>query len=180
MYDLSCSDGLNDFSMLIDSTRYRPFIVCTWDRTAYSLFLNIDARQPVGHDETIISSFDIPCNLWPVLASLVLAGICFILHWNSFILIDVWIFLTDTIVKNDLGSSLNFQSFISVDSLIFNLSRFEWTWCVSFFWSLLVNPKLHVNWCIWVSNCSMVSILLIFSHYTHLTSLALTVHPVFP
>ncbi len=96
MYDLSCSDGLNDFSMSIDSTRYRPFNVHTQVRTTYSHFLNIDAGPQVGHEVTIITTFDIPCNLWPVLASLVLARICFILHWNSIFLIDVWSFLRDT------------------------------------------------------------------------------------
>jgi hypothetical protein len=63
MYDLSCWDGLNDFSSSIASTRYHPDNERTRDRTTYSQFLN-----PVGHDVTMIASFDIPCNLWPVLA----------------------------------------------------------------------------------------------------------------
>ncbi len=63
MYDLSCCDGLNDFSRTIALTRYSPDNVQTRNRTTYSQFLN-----PVGHDVTMIASFDIPCNLWPVLA----------------------------------------------------------------------------------------------------------------
>jgi hypothetical protein len=58
MYDLSCCDGLNDFSRSIASTRYSPDNVRTQDRTIYSQFLN-----PVGHDVTIIASFDIPYRL---------------------------------------------------------------------------------------------------------------------
>ncbi len=60
----SCCDGLNDFSRSIVLTSYSPDNVRTWDKTTYSQFLN-----PVGHDVTIMASFDIPCNLWPVFAS---------------------------------------------------------------------------------------------------------------
>jgi hypothetical protein len=54
MYDLSCCDGKNDFLRSIASTKYSPDSVRTRDRTSYSQFLN-----PVGHDVTIIASFDI-------------------------------------------------------------------------------------------------------------------------
>ena len=80
MYDASWGDGWNDLSMSIGLTRYSPDNVRTRDRTTYSQFLNIAAKPPVGHDDTIIASFDIPCNLCPVVASLLFAGICFILH----------------------------------------------------------------------------------------------------
>ncbi len=75
MYDVSWGDGWNDLSMSIGLTRYSPDIVWTRDRMTYSQFLNIAAKPPVGHDVTIIASFDIPCNLWPVVASLLFAGI---------------------------------------------------------------------------------------------------------
>ncbi len=125
MYDFSCWDGLNVFSMLIGLTRYIPDNVRTRDRTTYYQFLNSDAMPPVGHDATIITSFDIPCNLWSVVALLVLAGICFILHQDSVFLFDVSKILTDTFVENDSGSSLNLQSFISVDSLFAKFSRYD-------------------------------------------------------
>ncbi len=86
MYDASWGDGWNDFSMSIGFTRYSPDSVRTRDRTTYSQFLNIAARLPVGHDDTIIASFDIPCNLWPVVASLLFAGICIILHRKTIFL----------------------------------------------------------------------------------------------
>ena len=82
MYDVSWGDGWNDLSMSIGLTRYRPDSVRTQDRTTYSQFLNIAAKVLVGHDNTMIASFDIPYNLCPVVASLLLAGICFILHWK--------------------------------------------------------------------------------------------------
>ncbi len=80
MYDVSWGDGWNDLSMSIGLTRYSPDSVRTRDRTTYSQFLNIAAKLPVGHDDTMIASFDIPRNLCPVVASLLFAGICFILH----------------------------------------------------------------------------------------------------
>ncbi len=90
MYDASWKDGWNDLCMSIGSTRYSPDSVRTQDRTAYSQFLNIAAKLPVGHDDTIIASFDIPCNLWPVVASLLFAGICIILHQNTTFFEDAW------------------------------------------------------------------------------------------
>jgi hypothetical protein len=80
MYDVSWGEGWNDFSMSIGLTSNKLDSVQTQDRTTYSQFLNIPAKPPVGHDDTIIASFDITCNLWPVVASLQFAGICFILH----------------------------------------------------------------------------------------------------
>ena len=80
MYDASWGDGWNDLSISIGFTRYSPDSVRTRDRTTYSQFLNIAAKLPVGHDDTIITSFDIPCNLCPVVASLLFAGICSNLH----------------------------------------------------------------------------------------------------
>ena len=65
---LSSEDDLNNSSMSIGSTRYSPDSVRTRDRTTYSQFLNIVASPPVGHDDTTITSFDIPCNLCPVVA----------------------------------------------------------------------------------------------------------------
>ncbi len=80
MYDVSWGDGWNDLSMSIGLTRYSLESVWTRDRTIYFQFLNIAAKPPVSHDDTIIASFDIPCNLWPVVALLLFAKICFILH----------------------------------------------------------------------------------------------------
>ena len=90
MYAASWGDGLNDLSMSIGLTRYSPDNVRTRDRTTYSQFLNIAAKPPVGHDDTIIASFDIPCNLCPVVAPLLFAGICFILHQKVIFFEDVW------------------------------------------------------------------------------------------
>ena len=90
MYDVSCGDGWNDLSMSIGFTRYSPDSVRTRDRTTHSQFLNIAAKLLVSHDDTMIASFDIPCNLWPVVASLLFAGICFILHRKATFFEDVW------------------------------------------------------------------------------------------
>ncbi len=90
MYDVSCGDGWNDLSMSIGLARYSPDSVRTQDRTTYSLFLNIAAKLPVGHDDTMIASFDIPCNLCPVVASLLFAGICFIFHRKVTLFEDAW------------------------------------------------------------------------------------------
>ena len=83
MYDASWVDGWNDLSTSIGLTRYSRDSVRTRDRTTCSQFSNIAAKLPVGHDDTIIASFDIPCNLWPVVASLLFAGICIILHQKT-------------------------------------------------------------------------------------------------
>ncbi len=90
MYDVSWGDDWNDLSMSIGLTRYRPDNVQTRNRTTYSQFLNIAAKLLVGHDNTMISYFDIPCNLWPIVASLLFAGICFILHQKVTFFEDAW------------------------------------------------------------------------------------------
>ncbi len=90
MYNVSWGDGWNDLSMSIGLTRYSTESVRTQDETTYSQFLNIAAKPPVGHDDTIIESFDIPCNLWPVVASLLFARIRFILHWKVTFFEDAW------------------------------------------------------------------------------------------
>ncbi len=69
--------------MSIGSIRYSPDSVRTRDRPTYSQFLNMAASPPVGHDVTTMISFDIPCNLCPVVASVLFAGICVILQRNS-------------------------------------------------------------------------------------------------
>jgi hypothetical protein len=89
MYFLSSEDGWNKFFMSIGSTRYSPDSVQIQDRRTYTQFLNIADSPPVGHDVTTMTSFDIPCNLCPVVASLLFAGICFILQQNSFFLDEV-------------------------------------------------------------------------------------------
>ncbi len=90
IYDVSLGDGWNYLSMSIGLTRYSPDSVLTQDRTTYSQFLNIAAKLPVGHDDTMMASFDIPCNLCPVVASLLFAGICFILHRKVIFFEDAW------------------------------------------------------------------------------------------
>ena len=55
MYDAIWGDGWNDLSMSIGLTRYSPDSVQTQDSTTYSQFLNIAAKLPVGHDDTIIT-----------------------------------------------------------------------------------------------------------------------------
>ncbi len=78
------------WSKSIGFTRYSPDSVWTQDRMTYSQFLNIAAKLPVGHDNTMIASFDIPCNLCPVVASLLFAGICFVLHQKVTFFEDAW------------------------------------------------------------------------------------------
>jgi hypothetical protein len=90
MYDVSWGDGWNDLSMSIGLTKYSPESVRTQDRRTYSQSLNIAAKPPVGHDDTIIASFDIPCNLWLVVASLLFARICLILHQKITFFEDAW------------------------------------------------------------------------------------------
>jgi hypothetical protein len=63
IYDVSWGDGWNDLSMSIGLTSHSLDCVQTQDRTIYSQFLNIPTKPPVGNDNTIIASFDIPCNL---------------------------------------------------------------------------------------------------------------------
>jgi hypothetical protein len=101
MYDVSWEDGWNDLSMSIGFTRYSPDSVQTLDRMTYSQFLNIAAKPPVGHDDTIIASFN------PDVVSLLSAGICFILHQKVTFFEDAWWCLTDTSGENCSGSSLN-------------------------------------------------------------------------
>ena len=76
---LNSSDGSNDLSSLKGSNRYNPFKVLTRDSTVYSQFLN---NPPFGQDEIIMTSFDDPCNLCPVVALLVLTGNWVIRHVN--------------------------------------------------------------------------------------------------
>jgi hypothetical protein len=90
MYDVSWGDGWNDLSMSIGLKRYSPDSVWTQDRMTYSQFLNITAKLLVSHDDTMIASFDIPCNLCLVVASLLFAGICFILHRKVTFIEDAW------------------------------------------------------------------------------------------
>ena len=123
---LSSEDGLNDLSMSIGSTRYSPDSVRTRYRTTYSQFLNIVASSPVGHDDTTITSFDIPCNLCPVVASLIFAGICIILQRNSTFFDEVLERLMEILGEHCSGSSLNFRLLISFDNLFLNCSRLDW------------------------------------------------------
>jgi hypothetical protein len=125
MYDVSWGDSLNYLSMSIGLMRYRPNSVRTQDRTTYSQFLNIAAKLPVGPEDTMIASFDIPCNLWPVVASLLFAGICFILHWKVTFFEDAWYCFTDTSGENCCGSSLNLQLIISFANLLFRSSSLD-------------------------------------------------------
>ena len=67
--------------MSIGSNRYsNPPRVRTLDRKTYSQFFK---RPPCGHGVMVKTAFDIPCNLWPVVASLQLIDNWFILHLNS-------------------------------------------------------------------------------------------------
>ncbi len=80
--------------------------MCTRNRTTYFQFLNIAASPLVGHDVTLMTSFDIPCNMCPVVASLLLAGICFILQHFFY---EILRGLTDIFGEHCSGSSLNFS-----------------------------------------------------------------------
>ncbi len=112
MYFLSSEDGLNDLSMSIGSTRYYPDSLRTRDRTTYSQFLNIVASPPVGNDDTTITSFDTPCNLCPVVASLIFSGICIILQQNSTFLMKYysvwWKFWVSIVPVQDWISGFSF------------------------------------------------------------------------
>ncbi len=134
MYDVSWGDGWNNLSMSVGLTRYSPDSVWTWDRMTYSQFLNIATKPLVGHDDTIIASFDIPCNLWLVVASLLFAGICFILHQMVTFFEDAWWCLTDTSRENCSGSSLNLQLIISFANLLFRSSSFDLIVCFFDWW----------------------------------------------
>ncbi len=134
----------------------------------------------IAHDVTIITSFAIPCNLWPVLASFVFAGICFILHLNWIFFFDPSNSLTDTFVENSSGSSLNIRSFNSVDNLFFKFWRSDWTCCIPVLFVFGSEPRVLINWSICASNCTMVLDLLMCSHYTHLTSFVFIVHTFLP
>ncbi len=148
------------------------------DKTTYSQFLN-----PVGHDVTMVTSFDIPCSLWPVVESLVFAGICLILqlnNWTEFFFLDPTNSLTDTFVENISGSSLNLRSFKSVDNFFFKFWRSDWTCCILVVFVFGSESRVHFSWCICSSYCTMVPVLLMCSHSTHSTSFAFTVHTFFP
>ncbi len=129
MYDVSWGDGWNDLSMSIGLTRESPNSVRTRDRTTYSQFLNIAAKLPVGHNNTIIASFDIPCNLWPVVALLLFAGICFILHRKVTFFEDAWWCLTNISGENCSSSSLNLRLIISFANLLFRSSSLDLIVC---------------------------------------------------
>ena len=63
---LNSSEGLKDLFMSIGWNKYKPSRVRTLERTTYSQFLK---RPPFGHEVTLITSFDIPSNLWPEMIS---------------------------------------------------------------------------------------------------------------
>ena len=76
---------------------YKPRNVRTQERTVYSQFLN---KDPLGQDETMTMSLDVPCNLWPVVASLVFTGNWVIWHVNFNRVLAMWWGLQDTSVVN--------------------------------------------------------------------------------
>ncbi len=98
--------------------------MCTWERTKYSQFLNIAASPPVGYDVATITSFDIPCNLCPVVASLLFAGNCFILQQNSTFFDELLYAFIDILGEHCSGSRLNLRLLISGDNLF--LIFLEW------------------------------------------------------
>ncbi len=73
------------------------------------------------------------------------------------------------------GSRLNLRSFISADSVLIKLSRYD-LWCVTVLFVCGSESSVHLDWSFWASNCIMVPVLLICSHSTHSTSPAFTVH----
>ena len=81
---MSSLAGLDDFSMLIGSTNYRPSSVQNLDKTKYSQFLKQMLFLIFGHEVTIITSFDLPCNLWLADAVLMLTGKSVILDLNDY------------------------------------------------------------------------------------------------
>jgi len=114
---LNSSEGLKDLFMSIGWNKYKPSRVRTLERTTYSQFLK---RPPFGHEVTMITSFDIPCNLWPVVASLQFTGNCLILHLNSVFPGASGCTLTFTTVCHSSVSILN--KWWSVSSLSFSFS----------------------------------------------------------
>ena len=141
--------------MSIGSTRYSLVNVRTRDSTTYSQKKNIFDRPPVGHDDTIITSFNIPYSLWPVVPSFEFAGICFILHQIGSFLKDVQKCFTVTSGEKFSGSRLNFWLFLSFDNLFFSCSSLFLFWCLSCTFS---------NYCICASSCTMYPGLLTCSH----------------
>ncbi len=156
--------------MSIGSTRNSPDNVRTCDSSTYSQFLKIFDRPPVGHDITIITSFDIPCSLWPVVPSFEFAGIWFILHCIGCFLKDVRKCFTFTSGENFSGSRLSFQLSLSFDNFSFSSSRLSLFWCLSCTFS---------NSCICASSCKMYYGLLTCSHCKYITSFASIVHTFF-
>jgi hypothetical protein len=76
------SVGLKDCSMLIGCNWNRPLRVLTLKRTTYSQFLKQILFLKLGHDETMIISFDLPCNLWSVDDVFMLTGNIVMWHLN--------------------------------------------------------------------------------------------------
>ena len=65
----SSSDDLNDSSKPISSRRYTPSRLQTQLSTVHSQFLIHVAISPHGQYAIIMTSFDIPCSLWPVVVT---------------------------------------------------------------------------------------------------------------
>ena len=119
-YHSSSSEDLNDFSKSIGSRRHNPSRLCTWLSTTYSQFLFHVAIPPFGQDVIIMTSLDIPCSLWPVVASLRFTGNYNILHLNATFVLDIWWGRTFISGLNYLGSILNLWFSVSFFDLAFN------------------------------------------------------------
>ena len=158
-------------SMSIGSMRYSPDNVRTRDSTTYFQFLKIFDSPPVGYEDTIITSFDIPCNLWPVVPSLEFAGIWCILHWNIFFLKDVGKCFRVLQVRNSLVQGWTFDYYFLLRTCP---SVVQVGFCLGL--CLVLFPDLFIC----DSSCTMYPGLLTCSHCIHSTSFALTVHTFFP
>ncbi len=180
MYVASWEDGWNDLTMSIGLTRHSPDSVWTQDRTTYSQFLSIAAKLPVGHDDTMKTSFDIPCNLWLVVASLLFAGICIIWHRKTAFFENAWYCFTVTSGENCSGSSLNLRLISSFANLLFRSSSLDSIVFFSDWWSFCGKSSWRFNSFICDSNCKRRLVLLTCSHSTYSTSVALSVHTFFP
>ena len=73
---------LKNCSMSIGWNKNIPLRVLTLERTTYSQFLKQILFLSLGHDETMIISFDLPYNLWPVDDVIMLTGNIVMWHLN--------------------------------------------------------------------------------------------------
>ena len=107
IYQWSSFVGFNDFSKYIGSRMYKRSRLHTQLSTIHSHFLAHPVIPSLGQYVIIMSSFNIPCSLRPVVASLGFTGNCIISHLNTTVVLDIWWGRTFTSGLNPSGSIPN-------------------------------------------------------------------------